>query len=310
MQTYFAHVKWFVEEGRQPVAALSSVEWFMVAVGILAGTGLLLGIHRLLIKSGTTHKLDNSLGKYGKAIPYIVRYTTGLLLVINAAKGLLFAPNVPTDVHDIAPLLSMVLAAAGVLLIIGFKIRWAAAAILVAYFASILFIHPLLDVLDHIEYVGIGLYLLLYGNNSLNAFTQSKRLQPLLSPESLLRIFVGIGLMTLAMSEKLLGVGLSTDFLQHHNWNILQGLGVSDRLFIVVAGITEFVVGLTLVVNIAPRLTTAIVAILMTLTAVLLGVEEVFGHLFALSLVAVVWLRNELPDSSMMKRPSRNRPAK
>jgi hypothetical protein len=116
------------------------------------------------------------------------------------------------------------------------------------------------------------------------------------TPESLLRIFVGFGLMALALSEKLIGVGLSTDFLQHHNWNFLQPIGVSDRLFIIISGITEFVVGLTLVLNIAPRLTTAIVALLMTITAFLLGVDEVFGHLFALSLVAVVWLGRELPQ--------------
>ncbi|MDB5186775.1 MAG: hypothetical protein JWM07_247 [Candidatus Saccharibacteria bacterium] len=276
----------------------------------LVGTGLLLIIHRLLIKFGITRKLDNSLGKYAKAIPYIVRYTTGLLLVINAAKGLLFAPNVPTDVHVIAPVLSMILATAGVMLIIGFKIRWAATVMLLAYFISLVFVRPLLDVLDLVEYVGIGLYLLLYGKNYLNTLTWHERLQPLLNPESLLRIFVGIGLMTLAMSEKLLGVGLSADFLQQHNWNMLQGIGVSDRLFIIVAGITEFVVGLTLVLNIAPRLTTAIVAALMTLTAILLGVEDIFGHLFALSLVAVVWLRNELPDSSIGKRSSKSKSVK
>jgi hypothetical protein len=42
----------------------------------------------------------------------------------------------------------------------------------------------------------------------------------------------------------------------------------------------------------------------------LLGVEEIFGHLFALSLVAVVWLRNELPDSSIGKRSSKSKSVK
>ena len=65
---------------------------------------------------------------------------------------------------------------------------------------------------------------------------------------------------------------------------------MTDRNFIIVAGMVELLVGLTLVLNIAPRLTTAIVAGLMTMTAILLGVDEIFGHLFVLSLVAVVWL--------------------
>jgi uncharacterized membrane protein YphA (DoxX/SURF4 family) len=302
MLTSFAHVKWFVDEERQPVVALTTNEWLMVGLGILAGTVLLLVVHRLLIKLGITQKLDAALSKYGKAIPLIVRYTTGLLLIINAAKGLLFAPNVPTGAHDIAPLLSVVLAVAGVMLIIGFKIRWAALAILGVYLVSLLYIRPLGDMIDHVEYVGIGLYLLLYSYKPYAALARQRMWQPVLSPESLLRIFVGFGLMALALSEKLVGVGFSSDFLQNHNWNFLEPVGVSDRLFIIISGITEFVVGLTLVLNIAPRLTTAIVALLMTLTAILLGVDEVFGHLFALSLVAVVWLRSELPPSGVKRR--------
>lgn len=298
MQTYFAHVKWFVEEGQQPVAALTSTEWLLATIGIVAGTVLLLIIHRLLIKLGIIQKLDTTLGKYENAIPFIVRYSTGLLLIINAAMGLLFAPNVPTGVHGIAPLLSIVLAVAGVMLIVGIKIRWAAIAILSVYLSAILSIRPLGDVIDHVEYVGIGLYLLLYGYEPLAVYAKRKGWQQILSPESMLRIFVGLGLMALALSEKLVGVGLSADFLQQHSWNFLQEFGVSDRLFILASGITEFVVGLTLVLNIAPRLTTAIVALLMTITAVLLGLEEVSGHLFALSLVAVVWLRNELPKNT------------
>lgn len=295
MQTLFAHVKWFVNEDHSTVTPLTNSEWLLVIAGIIVGTLLLVFIHQLLIKYGITKKLDNTLGQYDKAIPYIVRYTTGLLFIINAAKGLLFAPNVPTDLHAIAPILSIILATAGVMLIIGLKVRWAAVAILAVYLASLLFIRPPTNILDHIEYVGIGLYLLLFNNKSFLIYIKRKTLQPLLSPESLLRIFVGIGLMILALSEKLVGVGLSTDFLQHYHWNFLSELGISDRLFIIISGITEFVVGLTLVLNIAPRLTTAIVALLMTITAILLGVEEVFGHLFALSLVAVVWLRDELP---------------
>lgn len=301
MLTFFGHVKWFVED-YQPVSALSNREWLWVVVGVLVATALLFAVHQVLIHLGVTRKLDQSLGKFGHAIPYIVRYTTGLLLIINAAKGLLFAPNVPTDAHDIAPLLSVLLAAAGVALIIGFKVRWAAIVILAVYLTALFFIRPFGDIVDHVEYIGIGLYLLLYNYKPYLGLATRRLWQSVLSPESLLRIFVGIGLMSLALTEKLVGIELSTHFLQLHNWNFLEPVGISDRAFIIISGITEFVVGLTLVLNIAPRLTTAIVAVLMTITAILLGVEEVFGHLFALSLVAVVWLRKELPSATRPKR--------
>jgi uncharacterized membrane protein YphA (DoxX/SURF4 family) len=194
------------------------------------------------------------------------------------------------------------MAACGVLFIIGFKVRVAAAVLLAAYAFALLVVQPFIDILDHVEYVGIGLYLLLGSHKPYLKWADKTPWQMLLAPEALLRIFVGIGLMVLAVSEKLVGIDLSSDFLAHHSWNFLSGLGVDDRTFIIASGIIEFLVGFTLVLNIAPRLTTAIVAILMTITAILLGVEEVFGHLFALSLVAVVWLRPELSRKRLLKR--------
>jgi len=302
VSSYLAHVKWFVEKEPNAVLPLSMDEWLVVVCGVLLGTVLLYGVHRLLIRWGITKQLDTSLGRFGKLVPYIVRYTTGLLLVINAAKGLLFAPNVPTSVHQLAPTLSLIMAVCGVLFIIGFKVRTAAAVLLATYVFALLAIDPTIDILDHVEYLGIGLYLLLNGYKPYLGWADKMRWSKFVSPEALLRIFVGVGLMVLAVTEKLVGIDLSTNFLAHHDWNFLAGLGVDDRVFIIISGIVEFLVGFTLVLNIAPRLTTAIVAVLMTITALLLGVEEVFGHLFALSLVAVVWLRPELPAKNRSRK--------
>jgi hypothetical protein len=44
MLTTFAHVKWFVDEEPQPVAALTGNEWLMVGLGIVGGTVLLLAV--------------------------------------------------------------------------------------------------------------------------------------------------------------------------------------------------------------------------------------------------------------------------
>lgn len=287
----FAHVKWFVDkEHIQAAHPLSPNEWLafigLVGIGLLA----LLVVHRYLNKKGIEAFFDKQLRPYVKLVPLIVRYTTGLLLIINAAKELLFAPNVPTSAVDQGGLLSITLALAGVMLIVGLKTRLAATIILAVYAVSLLLVHPVIDALDHVEYLGIGLYLLLHDNTKYIRKIQSMQLMNYCSPAALLRVFVGLGLVILALSEKLIGISNSSYFLQDHHWNFLQAIGIDDRNFIVAAGIIEFLVGLTLILNIAPRLTTAIVALLMILTAILLGVEEVFGHLFALSLVAVVWL--------------------
>lgn len=287
----FAHVKWFVEQEPAQAHPLTTAEWAAIAVLVLAGLAVFWWLHRRIERSGLTRYLDKKLGRYSRLIPLIVRYTTGLLLIINAAKGLLFAPNVPVDVVSAGSVMSIVLAVAGVLLLIGWQIRIAALLILAVYATAVLLVRPVVDVLDHFEYLGIGLYLLLFQDAGYLRRLKTVRFSQALRPESLLRISVGFGLMILALSEKLVGITYSTHFLNHHSWNFLQAAGLADRNFIIIAGVIEFLVGLTLVFNLAPRLTTAIVASLMVTTAVLLGIDEVFGHLFALSLVAVVWLR-------------------
>lgn len=308
MLSTFAHVKWFVDDHLQKIPELTAGEWLFVVFAALIGVGVLYGAHMLVKKIGITKALDDTLGTKSRFIPYIVRYTTGILLIVNAAKGLLFAPNVPADT-GLEQFLSIVLALCGVLLIVGIKIRVAALGILAVYVVALLFLRPFGDILDHVEYIGIGLYLLLYVHEPYLAFVaRKKRMHALCSPESLLRIFVGIGLMSLAFTEKLVGIELSADFLRSHDWNILSFLSVSDRWFIIVAGIVELLVGLTLVLNIAPRITTAIVAGLMVVTAVLLGLDEVYGHLFALSLVAVVWLQPELAPIVVHHKAGRKKP--
>lgn len=303
---FVAHVKWFVDEHSAHAHALDSIEWLVIAGLLAVGVAVLWGIHRFLIRAGVERYFDMRLGKYARFVPYIVRYTTGALFIINAAKALLFAPNVPASATPIGLTLSVMLAIVGVMLIIGYRVRVAAGVILAVYTIALFAVQPTIDVLDHIEYVGIGLYLLLQGV-TYPKFLSKKSLEPYISPAGLLRVFVGIDLMILALSEKLIGIANSTEFLEQYHWNFMAFAGISDRDFIIIAGVVELLVGLTLVLNIAPRLTTAIVAGLMALTAALLGVEEVFGHLFAFSLVAVVWLNTYSSVKKTAKKSHRAR---
>lgn len=294
-----AHVKWFVDDQGTTVDPLGNDEWSIVLLGIITLAVLFWVIGKSRYYRVLDRRINRRLHTYSTLVFPIVRFSTGLLLIINAAKGLLYAPNVTTsDVHN-GVFLSALLFLAGTLLLIGIRIRLAAQLILFVYILSIITIQPFDDVLDHIEYIGIGLYLLLHDNSRYAAMLRAKNLVALASPTALLRIFIGLGLMTLALSEKLIGISNSTHFLAVHNWNFLSFLEVSDRSFIILAGITEFVVGLTLVLNIVPKLTTAVVVVLMTITAAILGIDEVFGHLFALSLVAIVWLKPEVSGRSL-----------
>lgn len=297
-----AHVKWFVDQNLPNVEPLSIIEWFIVLFAVAAGTVVFWQLNTRAKEFGISNKIASFFAQYSWLAPYIVRYSTALLLIINAYQGLLYAPNVKTSVIASGPTLSVLLFSAGILLLIGRGIRAAAVLMLSVYIVSLMLIRPVVDVLDHVEYIGISLYLLLYANKGYIIEMGRSKLAGLLSPTSLLRIFVGLGLVILALSEKLIGIRNSAYFLNEHNWNFLQFIGVSDRHFIIIAGIIELLVGLTLMLNFVPRLTTAILAGLMTITAILLGIEEVFGHLFALSLVAIVWLQPLKKSSPKKKR--------
>lgn len=294
---YIAHVKWFLNTTMQPVAELSPNEWVAVITGVIAVAILFWAIGVSGTYNRLNKKLDRKLRPYSYLVPLIVRYSTGLLLIVNAAKGLLFAPNITTSDVANGVFLSFLLAVAGLFLIAGKGIRTAALLMLFVYALSVITIKPVVDVLDHVEYVGIGLYLYLMHNAAYAKFLVRNKLTRFASPSALLRIFIGIGLMTLALSEKLIGINNSANFLIEHHWNFLSFTGLDDRNFIIISGITEFVVGLTLVLNIVPRLTTAVVVVLMSITAYILGIDEVFGHLFALSLVAIVWINPAEPKT-------------
>jgi uncharacterized membrane protein YphA (DoxX/SURF4 family) len=291
----FAHVKWFV--GHDPnasIAKFSLAEWFVSILLAAFGLCLLYIVNKYYRSNSINNLLNKKLGKYEWAVPVAVRWSTGLLLLLNYFDKLLFAPNVAVGPAVIAKYISVMFAGIGVMLILGLLPRISGAFLVALYLVSLLTIHPTPDVLDHIEYIGIGAYLAIRGGGRFCLYKEKISLESFkMHSVHLLRIFVGLGLMVLAITEKLQGVAYSSEFLEKYQWNFLHSAGISNRNFILVAGVIEFVVGLSLVLNWAPRVTTAIVLFLMIITASLLGINEVFGHLFAISLVAVVWLNDE-----------------
>lgn len=291
-----AHVKWFTSEDSLPtVEALTFNEY--VGILLFAGIGLwvLKLVDQWLVKNKVHKAIDKKLKPLSKYVPDIVRYTTATLLLLNAWYSYVLAPNIVYTGNDVEVYIGagFVLAAA-MLLLGGVLIRPAAILMLLAYISTYFLDSPL-DAFDHLEYVGIALYLFFVGETKslikgLDTVTPSK-LKPYvkLAPR-LLCIFVGAGLIVLAFSEKIFALDVAQDFLNNYNWNFLESAGLSDRMFILMAGSMELLVGLSLIFNIGTRLTTLALLIIMLITGALLGFEEVLGHLFAVGVVAVIWI--------------------
>lgn len=294
-----AHVKWFNTE--QPVhqEGFNAAELFAVVVIVVAGLLIFRFIDAWLREQKITAKLDKALKSYRPIVPLLVRLSTAGLLVINYAQDLLLAPNVASTDSTTSGVIGAVFLLAALLLALGLFTR-AGVAVLLGGYLLVLTEADFVDVLDHFEYIAIAGYLWLRGPGkySLDNYRKKGKLaMPDLRKYSLdfYRIGVGIGLSVLALSEKIFNVSAATDFLNQHDWNMLSSVGVSDKYFILIAGSVELLVGLALIFNYASRLIVSTVLALMAITAILLGIEEIYGHLFAIGIVVAVWVNDTKP---------------
>lgn len=310
MLSKLAHVKWFSENSPASVIEnLNASEWGLILSAVIVGVVLMILVDKLL--RPIDQKLDEKFAGLSDWVPTVVRFSTALLIVFNFWKGYLFAPNIVVGNETIFLLMNAVIVAVALLLLFGVFTRMAGLLLLVIFFLGTLAALEPFQLTDHLEYIGIGLFLMFAAPGKLSVGTELK--DPLSSLAKnqwlalpLLRTSVGLGLVALAFSEKLLNMTLSNDFLQNNSWNILSSFGVNDRNFIIVAGVLELLLGLTLVLNKTPRLGTLAVLCAMIVTAIALGLEEVFGHLFAVGVVVAVWVGpNEgLFSSKRLKKQS------
>jgi len=105
-----------------------------------------------------------------------------------------------------------------------------------------------------------------------------------------LRIFTGISLVTLGVTEKLAGALYGQAFLADYQWNFMQLLGFDffdDRLLVLSAGMSEVILGLVLILGTTTRLTMlAISGLMLTSNIVFIvqgnneaALKEFVGHL-------------------------------
>lgn len=302
MLTGLAHVKWFSEGSETAtIANLTTAEWLVVLGSVVLGIVAMWLVNKLMRPFDM--KIDDRFKDFREWVPTVVRYSTALLLIFNFWQGYLFAPNIEHGGGSLYLLINAVLILIALMLLFGILTRLAGSMLLIVFVIGALVANDSIQLLDHLEYFGLGLFLMFSAAGKLSV--QTKLSDPLASLSTkdwmatpLLKIFAGVGLVVLAFSEKLMNMTLSNDFLLEHHWNFLSSFGLSDRNFIIAAGIIEILVGLTLVLNLASRLGTLALLSVMIMTAALLGVEEVFGHMFAVAVVVAVWVG---PNESLFK---------
>jgi uncharacterized membrane protein YphA (DoxX/SURF4 family) len=280
--TAAAHVRWFVDgsdASAVPFEPYSLTElpvqvWLMLAV-------FMVGFSVFLDMKLPSMPLVDSRAR--QIIVSILRIFTGLSLILTSYDGCLIAPHFNT--YGVFGFLMVTLQlGVGLMLIANWKVFHAGMLMLVLLLgAKIQF-----GVWQTIEYwnvAGIAFFLML-----INPPRGVNRVHYMAYSVPALRIFTGIALVTLGLSEKLLSDGLGQAFIVKYNWNFMQNLGFeffTDRLFILSAGIMEVVFGSILILGTVTRLNILVVALFMittNLTFVLqnkpeAALMELVGHL-------------------------------
>lgn len=293
----FGHVKWFVDGSATSHSPPKLNEAIVILILIVAGLILLKLIDGYLKTSGVNERLDKTLRPYSKFATPLIRLSAALILVLNLVNNNLLSPNIPADGSVFSDFVFLSFSIIAVLFALGFKVGFAASLLFIT-FVLIGYLTEPIATLDHLEYLGMAGYLFLAPSDQWSLDYRFGRKKPPgdnLSRYSLIfyRATLGIGLSILAFSEKLLDLSLAQNFLTNYNWNILSIIGLSNRNFIIMAGIIELLIGLSLIFNLATRLTILALLGVMITTAILLGLDEVLGHLFIIGIAFAIFVEQK-----------------
>ena len=174
----------------------------------------------------------------------------------------------------------------------------AGAALLALVYLAACLLFPPVAVLEQLLYFGIAVTLAAVGQTVLPV-TAAQRLLPLARDEghaiSALRVKVGLSLLVVAFSEKLLNPELGDTFLRAYPYfNVVGTLfgwtWVSDRLFGDIAGIVVATIGILLLTGVLTRVVILAMWVPFNLTVRLLPPIDLLGHLPIFGIMSLLLL--------------------
>lgn len=288
----FAHVKWFIEDDSQyrnfyyPIDSLS--------ISIIAITLLFLVSASLLDRMT---RLNSRLNKliYGPLIPQrinasadwinaLLKQSIAIMLLANLLQGHFVAPNfVPNGSDYIYIVLQFLLILILILNVNLFSIS------LILFCMYLMVSFPVEAGIDYVlELMGIGFalfftdrsrrhnkYIIKLPNINYSVLSRDVGL-------AFLRVGLGMQLIILSFHDKLLNPGYGLAFLMEYPYfNFPRYFGFeafTDLHFLMGAGMVELSLGVLLVANIVPRLSSLFILFIFLLTGFIMGIDELAGH--------------------------------
>ncbi len=280
-----AHVKWFVEDpGRFPV------EWGrLVSLPVLAGVAL--GLALAVALGWLQQRVEpRRLVEWARRVllpwlPLLLSVHLGISLIAYGLTRRYLAPSLPLPDGGWGTALAALELVVAAMLTLGLFTRLAAGLLVLSGPIGMLFF-GFVPILERVELLGIALYLAVAGRRrwSLDALrlgrseTRVTPFEPLAVAS--LRIAAGVALVAGALTEKLLAPAASEAFLaRHDSFNVLAGLGVSDRGFAEIAGAIELALGVVLLTGLGTRLAVLVALVPFNVTLLFFGWRELVGHL-------------------------------
>ncbi|WP_444932019.1 hypothetical protein ACJJIF_09730 [Microbulbifer sp. SSSA002] len=265
----WSHVRWFVQNDSKTV----EFEWSWIYALVLFGGFLYCMVNRSLqsLESIAVRKVSDKIPYLWSDIGrrkvwHLTSALIGLTFIFNYFSDVLLAPNL-----EFSPAQSFVnkfQLAIGIALTLGISLR-SSGYLILSLMLLIAASYPLSIWIDYsFEFLGLALAFIWYKKPDLGLFA--------------LRCGLGLQLMTLAIHNKWLNPHLGLEFLQHYHWNFMSYLGwhsFSDLTFVFSAGMAEFCFGLVILLGWSTRLVTITALSFFVLTASILGIHELIGHL-------------------------------
>jgi len=287
-----AHVRWFVDTSvtvenfvAYSITDLEVLIWIAISLAVVLASVVL--DTRLpnvrIVGSKTRHDFIE-----------ILRIFTGMSMLLTAYEGAIIAPHL-IAYGAFGTKLIFLQAIIGILFIANRFVRHAAILLIILHLGlTIQF--GVLAAFEYLSMVGIAIFLLI---NHLPTPELREQFKPF--SVAIMRILVGISLVTLGLAEKLFGAILAESFLAANPWNFLPALGFdffTDRLFALSAGFTEVIFGVILILGTTTRLNVLALSIVLLASNVLFLIEgnneaalvEFVGHMPIIGVALVLLL--------------------
>ena len=275
-----AHEKWFTS------ARPEADPGFLVEPATLAfvGGAVLIAVAWGLIGRRVDAPELGFLRRLGALSPWIPRMLgihAGVSLLAQAVDGTYLAPGLHLPESGFGTALAIVEGVVGVWLVSGVKVRWAAGLLVLAGPLGMLHYGPV-AIVERADLLGIALFLTVLPPGP-DRWGAAEPVEDRVAwAVWYLKVCVGVSLIVLALTEKLVNPELALQFLDRYPaLNIFDavGLPISDLTFIRFAGAVEILFGLLLISGAMPQVAVIVAGIPFNATLFFFGYSELIGHL-------------------------------